>query len=217
MIHFTAAATTLLVWGVVFHLIADFLFQSDSMALNKVKRRRRWLNGRKLLEYNEVPGGSGHIEQTRIVGPWWDRDPAAYIHASIHTVVQLFVFPWWAALAIGAAHFVIDLGWPVDRWSKLVGKTLPTLDRYVSATALSPNRPYEMDFGQHIKIRHDISDPALRVRDAVLQIDADRKALEERMSSWSRPVLDIGTVVKVLTDQCFHVVVLAIAAVVVAG
>jgi hypothetical protein len=51
--------------------------------------------------------------------------PAGYVHAALHGAIQLLVFPWWAALAIGVTHFLIDLRSPVAAWSKLIRQTQP--------------------------------------------------------------------------------------------
>ena len=56
---------------------------------------------------------------------WWDRHPAAYVHAGMHGAAQLLVFPWWAALAIGITHLLIDTRVPVAWWSKLIRQTQP--------------------------------------------------------------------------------------------
>lgn len=104
-------ATDLLLWGMVVHLVIDWLGQNEWMAVNKAKRRehRRRLRGR--------------VDQTYT--RWWDRHPAAYVHAGMHGAAQLLVFPWWAALAIGVTHLLIDTRVPVAWWSKLIGQTQP--------------------------------------------------------------------------------------------
>jgi len=100
MVHFTAAATTLLVWGIVAHLIGDWLTQNEWVALHKMLRR--------------TPTSSV-----------FDRHPSAYVHGSIHAAVQLLVFPWPVALAIGFVHLLIDTREPVIGWSKLIHQTTP--------------------------------------------------------------------------------------------
>jgi len=96
-------ATDLLLWGIVVHLVCDWLLQNEWMALNKMKRR--W-----------HPYARVH---------WWDRHPAAYVHAGIHTLGLMLVFPWYAALVLGLSHLIIDCRWIVASWSKLIRQTQP--------------------------------------------------------------------------------------------
>lgn len=51
------------------------------------------------------------------------KHPAGYVHAGIHTVGMLFVFPWPVALAIGIAHWFIDLRFALAAWRGLVHQT----------------------------------------------------------------------------------------------
>jgi hypothetical protein len=124
-------ATPFLLWGIVFHLIVDWLFQSEWMAANKASRRvpkrlwQRWWDGRNhgtayISEHGEYPKPP---QQPR----WWVifRHPAAYVHALPHGLVQLLVFPWWAALIIGVTHLLIDTRTFVAWWSKLIRQTQP--------------------------------------------------------------------------------------------
>jgi hypothetical protein len=143
-------ATDLLIWGIVVHLLVDWLGQNEWIAVNKAKRRGRFLDGRKLLEYNEVQGGSGRLEHTQINGPWWNRHPAAYIHAGMHGAAQLLVFPWWAALAIGVTHLLIDTRVPVVWWSKLIRQTQPSEEQAVSWE--DPHPLAVMDIGADVRI-----------------------------------------------------------------
>lgn len=106
-------ATDFLIWGIVVHLVIDWLAQNEWMAVNKAKRREYW---------KQMQGGGEHGPFTR----WWDRHPAAYVHAGLHGAAQLLVFPWPAALAIGVTHLLIDTRAPVAWWSKLIGQTQPT-------------------------------------------------------------------------------------------
>lgn len=53
------------------------------------------------------------------------RHPAGYVHAGLHGAAQLLVFPWWAALAIGVTHLLIDTRVPVGWWSRLIRQTQP--------------------------------------------------------------------------------------------
>jgi len=148
-----SAATDLLIWGIVVHLLIDWLGQNEWIAVNKAKRRQRWLSGRGLLEYNEAAGVTGRLTDTQVDGPWWDRHPAAYIHAGMHGAAQLLVFPWWAALAIGVTHLLIDTRIPVAWWSKLIRQTQPSGEQ---AVTWSDPRPLPvMDIGADVRIWAD--------------------------------------------------------------
>jgi hypothetical protein len=128
-------ATDLLIWGIVVHLVIDWLGQNEWIAVNKAKRRieggnqalLRWLRNKPILIYNTH---------------WWDRHPAAYVHAGMHGAAQLLVFPWPAALAIGITHFLIDTRIPVEWWSKLIRQTQPPAPHLRSAL-------YEADDDTH--------------------------------------------------------------------
>lgn len=142
-------ATTLLVWGIVVHLVVDWLLQNDWMARHKAKRRERtqmvkiidsvdnvrgtYLGGGKMTVEGNI--AESHKSTRQVPGPWWDRHPAAYIHAGMHGVAQLLVFPWWAALAIGVTHLLIDTRTPVVWWSRLIRQTQPKSDRYLDIGA----------------------------------------------------------------------------------
>lgn len=121
-------ATELLVWGVVVHLVIDWLAQNEWMAANKAKRRFLGCN-------------------------WWDRHPAAYVHAGLHGVTQLIVFPWPAALAVGITHLLIDTRKPVEWWSKLIRQTQPSGEQGVSWKDPHPIR--FMDIGAEVRIWSD--------------------------------------------------------------
>lgn len=149
-------ATGLMIWGLVAHLIADWPLQNEWMALNKMKRRMR---------ERPYPWNDG-TEQ--VPGPWWDRHPAAYVHAGSHGVLLALVFGW-VAVPLALVHLVIDCRWPVEKWSQLVRQTQPTGKRAVSY-------------------------PDLR----------------------SVPVVDIGLEVRFWNDQVFHIICIAIAALIVA-
>lgn len=85
-------ATDYLVWGVVLHLIMDWLGQNEVIATRKMNLR-------------DWPG---------------------WVHATLHGVIQLLVFPWWAALTIGVTHLLIDTRKPVVWWSQLIRQTQPS-------------------------------------------------------------------------------------------
>lgn len=143
------SATDLLIWGIVVHLVVDWLGQNEWMAVNKMKRRRRRVRPRTLLDGDP-----------REPGPWWDRHPAAYVHAGLHGAAQLLIFPWYGALAIGITHLIIDTRWPVQAWSKLIRQTQPDPSRF--------------------------------------------------------PLMDIGADVRIWADQCWHIGVIALLALVIA-
>jgi hypothetical protein len=39
-------------------------------------------------------------------------------------VIQLLIFPWWAALIIGILHFFIDLRTPLTKWKEAFKQTI---------------------------------------------------------------------------------------------
>jgi hypothetical protein len=103
-------ATDLLLWGLVVHLVVDWLGQNEWQALNKMKR---W-PGRDFI---------------------WLRHPAAYVHAGLHGWFQLLVFPWWGALLIAITHLLIDTRIPVKWWSEQIGQTQPSGQHMSSVSA----------------------------------------------------------------------------------
>ncbi len=113
---FELSSSDLLVWGIVLHLIADWPLQNDWMANNKALRRTPRLRR-----------GDGMLTPPRLYQPtprWWDRHPAAYVHASIHGVLLALVFGW-LALPLALLHLLIDTRVPVVWWSQLVKQTQP--------------------------------------------------------------------------------------------
>ena len=136
-------ATDLLIWGIVVHLLVDWLGQNEWMATNKAKRRieggrealLRWLRNKPVLVYNSH---------------WWDRHPAAHVHAGMHGAAQLLVFPWPAALSIGVTHLLIDTRKPVEWWSKLIRQTQPSGEQAVSWK--QPHPIQVMDIGADVRI-----------------------------------------------------------------
>jgi hypothetical protein len=110
-------ATQLLAWGLVAHVVADWLFQSDWMARHKAERRS---------------------PRPR----WWDRHPAAYAHAGIHAAALAPVFGW-PALILAAVHLVVDLRWPVARLARLVRQTAPNPEPLNTLARIDPERPIE--------------------------------------------------------------------------
>lgn len=51
------------------------------------------------------------------------RHPAGYVHAGIHTLGMLLIFPPIVALAIGIVHLLIDTRKPVQWWQHFYGQT----------------------------------------------------------------------------------------------
>ena len=77
-------------WGVVVHLVVDWLFQNEWMAENKTSVTH----------------------------------PAGYVHAGLHGLAMLLVFPPLAALGLAVTHFVIDTRRPLEWWASVM--TQPT-------------------------------------------------------------------------------------------
>lgn len=48
--------------------------------------------------------------------------PAGYVHAGMHGLALLLVFPWPAALALAGAHLLIDTRRPLQWWAKAVSQ-----------------------------------------------------------------------------------------------
>lgn len=108
---FHLQVTELLVWGIVIHLICDWLLQNEWMALNKMKRMQRHRRDK----------STGQKETfTR----WWDRHPAAYVHSGIHLLGFLPLLGL-GAVFVAATHLIIDCRWVVAKWSSLIGQTQP--------------------------------------------------------------------------------------------
>lgn len=53
------------------------------------------------------------------------RKLGGYLHAATHGLCALFVFPWPAALALAAAHLVIDTRKPLEWWGCLTKQSSP--------------------------------------------------------------------------------------------
>lgn len=51
------------------------------------------------------------------------RHPAGYVHAALHGIALLLVFPVLAALALAVAHFAIDTRRPLQWWSRVMTQT----------------------------------------------------------------------------------------------
>lgn len=193
-------ATGLMVWGLVVHLVADWMLQSDWMATNKARRRPR----------KPLPEPLGLSEVPRAEYAWYDRHPAAYVHAGIHGVLLALVFGW-VALPLALVHLVIDTRTPVVWWSRLIRQTQPWMRKAVEAWAADPEcRPYSMDFDD---LGSDVVRMKVKTREPT---SAERLDMLMRdMREWTCPVLDLGTVVRLWVDQVFHVATIAVAALVV--
>lgn len=90
--------TDMILAGIAVHLFVDWFLQNDWMAANKMK----WV---------------GYFPH-----------PAGLIHAGLHGLAMLLVFPWWGALAVGAAHWFIDLRFPLIWWRKTFRMTTDPLN-----------------------------------------------------------------------------------------
>lgn len=53
------------------------------------------------------------------------RHPAAYVHAGIHGLLALLVFPWQWCVSLFFCHLLIDLRTPLTNWGKWVGQSTP--------------------------------------------------------------------------------------------
>jgi hypothetical protein len=82
-------STDLLVWGIVVHLIADWILQNDWQANNKAD----------------------------------PNHPAGIVHAAIHAVGLMFVFPAKIAALIGVVHYIIDLRFGLKWWRETFRQT----------------------------------------------------------------------------------------------
>lgn len=136
------SASDLLVWGIVAHLIADWLLQNDWMAVNKAERRSPRVVARN--GYGPPPFRwrpliwSDLSEDLR----WWDRHPAAYVHAGIHGALLALVFGWVAA-PLALVHLLIDTRVPVACFSRLIRQTQPNPEPLPVLARVDPQRPIE--------------------------------------------------------------------------
>lgn len=109
---FDLSASELLIWGLVIHLMVDWLFQNNWMAQNKMERRYP----------HKVDLDTGAVTSA----PWWDRHPAAYAHAGLHGLWLSWIFGW-AAIPLAFAHLIIDCRWVAVRWANLIDQTPATI------------------------------------------------------------------------------------------
>jgi hypothetical protein len=104
-LHPSIHSTILLLWGIVIHLVLDWLGQNHWQAENKY----RLVGPRRYLPFSK-PAPPG-------VGPaFLLPHPAAFVHSGIHLVGLLLIFPWYAALGIAAMHLLIDMRAPLAWW-----------------------------------------------------------------------------------------------------
>lgn len=78
-------ATQMLAWGIVLHLVVDWLFQNGWIAMNKSNPR--------------------HL--------------AAWVHAGLHGLALLLIFPPLAAAGLGIAHLLVDTRRPLAWWDRV--------------------------------------------------------------------------------------------------
>lgn len=155
---FDLDASGLMIWGLVAHLVADWPLQNDWMANNKAARRQRHnpttMTGERGTPYTV----------------WWDRHPAAYVHALVHLWLLLLVFGW-VAFPLAVVHLLIDTRKPVIWWSKFIGQTQPKGESAVT--------------------------------------------FRREGHTMTGPLYDVGTEVRFWTDQVFHIICIAVAALVI--
>lgn len=201
-------ATQLAFWGLIAHVVADWLLQNDWMSVHKAARRQR-----------RRPDPAKRPDMR---GPWWDRHPAAYVHAGIHLVVLAPLFGW-VSLPLAVVHLLIDVRTPVAWWARVLRQTMPRSRHAVSPDAADPDhRPYSMEFDDLTFATRWQDDKGREVDAAgvivpeVEKLRRDLEALKRDMTAWTVPVFDVGTLVRMVVDQAFHVVTIAAAALLVA-
>lgn len=86
-------ATGLMVWGLAAHLVADWLFQTERMALGKAWP---WM-------------GTDALQ--------------AALHAACHVVALSLVFGPGVGLALGVVHLLIDTRIPTAWWGRAMRQT----------------------------------------------------------------------------------------------
>jgi hypothetical protein len=161
------SSSDILVWGIVLHLVGDWPLQNHWMAQNKMKRRIR-----------AIRHGDGTMTPPRLYQPqdrWWDRHPAAYIHAGIHGILLAPIFGW-VTLPLAIAHLLIDTRVPLLWWGRVVQQTQP------SGWLVEAFKPSN-EVSSGMEIFDDV------------------------------PLYDVGLEVRFWTDQVFHIVCIAVAAI----
>lgn len=220
--------TQLLVWGLVAHVLADFVLQNDWMQHKTERggwRRPAWLPHRRPPD--ESPTSEFAIRTHALVHParrrppWWNRHPAAYVHAGIHLLAFVPLLGL-ASLPLAVVHLLIDTRTPVAWWSRLIGQTPPANRRAVSPDAAAPDhRPYSMEFDNLTFATRLVDDEGREVDAAgvvvpeVEKLRRELDALKRDMTAWTVPVFDVGMLVRMNLDQAFHVLTIALFAVVV--
>lgn len=202
---FDLDATGLLVWGLVAHLIADWMLQNAWIAEHKSERRP----GTVYIDDGES-GMDTRTRQQRSPS-LWNRHPAAYVHAGIHCALLALVFGWFA-FPLALVHLVIDTRTPVAWWARLMRQTPAYMATAISADAANPeHRPYKMDFDEiHMRVRPRRRGPLERET-----LRADLDDLRRDLREWTVPVFTVGMLVRMAVDQVFHVVSIAVAALIV--
>lgn len=183
-------ATGLMTWGLVAHLVGDWVLQNDWMARNKARRAER----RPYPSYQQNPRPGAPVR--RPPERWWLRHPAAYVHAGIHGALLALVFGWPAAI-LALAHLVIDCRWPVVKWSELVRQTQPGEPAFLRRVRALPST-------------------RRRIPERVDKRVYERSAVELHAEPPGAVAVDIGLLVRFECDQVFHIVCVAAAALVVA-
>jgi hypothetical protein len=121
------------------------------------------------------------------------QKPAGYVHAAIHGVLFASVFGW-VAIPLAFAHLLIDIRKPVVWWLRLVQQTQPIKTVWIyrsgweghAATLRTTPKPGPLE--DH----DDVANMGNRESQAVL--------------------VDVGMEVRFWTDQVFHIICIAIAA-----
>lgn len=89
--------TDFLLWGIVGHLVADWLFQNDWMASNKMNPKH--------------PAGYVHtLIHFVVLGLVW----------SIFADLGDLLGPAWL---VAVVHWIIDLRWPLEGWRRVLKQT----------------------------------------------------------------------------------------------
>lgn len=182
---FALSATGLLAWGIVAHLIADWPLQNAWIAEHKALRQIRW----RPAGTTDGPDGNVWPRLAMAPGEWWDRHPAAFVHAGIHGALLAAVFGW-PAILVALAHLIIDTRTPLAWWSALIRQTPP---------AGEPHFIVYWKYRQEHAIEH---------ADVALAPEAEPGA---------PLIVDMGALVRMATDQVAHVATIALAALVVGG
>jgi hypothetical protein len=130
--------------------------------------------------------GDGRMTPPRIYQPptkWWWRHAAAYVHAGVHLVMLSLVFGPIAGVVLALLHLIIDTRVPVLWWTRTFGQTQP--------------------WGHTVEVEpKDLS--------YTEQVLSTFTALKP--SGVKVPLYDIGTEVQLWIDQVFHIVCIAVMA-----